>query len=169
MTFCERFLWKGVYLSCYRLAKGVLTYGETVSQLAASLQHNKGQARQLLRATIQKVVCWYQLRILVINESDLTFIHLYITSLYVSVINHDAVLSVEYDIHNNWRATCNNLLSAINRFLLITTDLRCWGREVSTINMILQMSTNLILNVQKYSDEWLGSRCVTDIQSIYMI
>ena len=141
MTFCERFLWKGVYLSCCRLAKGVFTYGETVRQLAASLQHNNGQAWHLLRATIQKisiyvweknkncVVCWYQLHILVINESDLTFIHLYITSLYVSVINHDAVLSVEYDIHNNWRAPCNNLLSAINKFLLITTDLRCWGRE----------------------------------------
>ena len=54
MTFCEPILWKGVYLSCCRLAKGVFTYGGTVRQLAASLQHNKGQARHLLRATIQK-------------------------------------------------------------------------------------------------------------------
>ena len=30
---------------------------------------------------------------------------------------------------------------------------------VSTNNMILQISTHLILNVQKYSDEWLWSRC----------
>ena len=34
---------------------------------------------------------------------------------------------------------------------------------VSALNMILQISTVLILNVQKYSDELLCSPCFTDI------
>ena len=43
--------------------------------------------------------------ILVINTSDLRFFQLFtypqLISLYVSVINHDAVFSVEYNTHNN--------------------------------------------------------------------